>query len=92
MKIDRRTFIVTTGAIAGAAALATEATAAHLIAPPPLPYDDPRYLIGDACTAHVDGPGLGGRSWDEAMAHAMRHRVPADLLDRTHCQEDSSDA
>ena len=91
MKIDRRTFLVSSSVVAGAVALSSDA-AANLIAPPALQYDDPCYLHGDALTAHVVEPGLGGHSWELAREHALRHRLPDELLQRRLIEEDSANA
>lgn len=81
MKVDRRTFLITSAAAAGALALAAdEGAAASLLAPPRLPYDDPAYLIGDALHACVHEPGLGGRSHAQAMRVAMQTRVDAPMM------------
>lgn len=74
MTWTRREFLVT----AGVSAVAAAAGPAQAIAPeaPPLPHDDPRWLVGDPHLAAALGPGLGGGSFDALREHALRFRTP----------------
>ena len=75
MSWTRREFLVT----AGVSAVAAAAGPTQAIAPeaPPLPLDDPRWLVGDPHLATALGPGLGGGSFEALREHALRFRTPA---------------
>jgi hypothetical protein len=75
MKPTRREFLITsTTAMCAMSFGVPSFAAAHHPARPFL-------LEGDPYTAHVDEHGLGGRTWDDAYAHALRFRGTPDQRD-----------
>jgi hypothetical protein len=79
MHWTRRELLAATGAAFCAAA--TPAGAVAMFAPR-FPFDGPAYLQGDPYLATAPGPGLGGRTFEQARERALRFRTPALERDR----------
>jgi len=81
MRWTRRDFLATAGAAISATAIGAPLFAGRA-EPLPFPHDGPAYLAGDPYLATADGPGLGGRSFQEARDRALRFRTPPAERDR----------
>ncbi|HEY5610135.1 MAG TPA: hypothetical protein VIL97_02925 [Thermoanaerobaculia bacterium] len=79
MKQTRREFIITASALACAAALPH---GGHGAGSEPLPYDDPRCLVGDPYLATTHERGFGTRDFEPMRENALRFRSTAKERDR----------
>jgi hypothetical protein len=89
MDWTRREILAAAGAAVCAATL--PAIPAGAFAGQGLPFDGPDYLQGDPYLATTSGPGLGGRSFEEARERALRFRTPAHERDRHALGVDSGE-